>query len=224
MDENMNIESIFAVIKKYLAFTLFLAALFGMIALAFTLFLMTPKYEAHTQILVSQSENISSINNLDIETSLQLINTYGDIIESPIVLDDVISNLELEQSTEQLSENITIVTEETSQVINITVADESQAQAAIIANEITDVFQDKISEVMNVDNVTVLATANINSDAVQVTPTPVLNTFIGIILGGITGLIIAFLRTYLDKSVKTVEEVEKYLELPVLGITTNFKK
>lgn len=223
MDENMNIEDIFGVIKKYLAFILLLAILFGMIALAFTLFFMTPKYEAHTQVLVSQSETVSSFNNLDIDTSLQLINTYGDIIESPIVLDDVIANLGLEQSTEQLSEQITILTEETSQVINITVTDEQQAQAAIIANEIADVFQDKVTEVMNVDNVSVLAPANINNDSAQVSPRPALNTFIGIILGGLTGIIIAFLRTYMDKTVKTVEDVEKYLELPVLGMTTKFK-
>lgn len=224
MDENMNIEYILEVLKKNLGFILMLTVLFGIIVLIFTLFLLTPKYEAHTQILVSQSENSSPSSNVDIETSLQLINTYGDIIESPIVLNDVIDNLNLDESTEGLAEKITVFTQEASQVINITVTDEAQRDAAIIANELSGVFQDKITEVMSVDNVSVLAPATIESGSDPVSPRPLLNTFIAMILGASIGIIIAFLRAYFDKSIKTAEEVEKYLELPVLGITTKFEK
>ena len=224
MDENMSVEHMFDVVKKYFPFILLLTLLFGMIVLAFTLFFMTPKYEAQTQILVSQSERSTSFNNLDIETSLQLINTYGDIIESPIVLNDVIDRLELTETAEELAAKINIVTEESSQVINITVTDEGQSRAAVIANELSDVFQEKVTEVMSVDNVSVLAPANIVDNPVQVSPDPVLNTIIGLFIGAVTGIVIAFLRTYLDRSVRTPEEVEKHLGLPVLGVTTKFEK
>lgn len=224
MDENMSIEHTFAVIKKYFAFIFTLSLIFGMLVLAFTLFFMTPKYEAHTQILVSQSEVSTSFNNLDIETSLQLINTYGDIIESPIVLNDVIDNLELTETSEELASKINIVTGESSQVINITVTDEQQPRAAVIANELSNVFQEKVTEVMSVDNVSVLAPANSEDNPVQVSPDPVLNTIIGLFIGAVAGIVIAFLRTYLDRSVKTPEAVEKYLGLPVLGVTTKFEK
>lgn len=224
MDENMSIEHMFDVVKKYFPFILLLTLLFGMIVLAFTLFFMTPKYEAQTQILVSQSERSTSFNNLDIETSLQLINTYGDIIESPIVLNDVIDRLKLTETAEDLAAKINIVTEESSQVINITVTDEGQSQAAVIANELSDVFQEKVTEVMSVDNVSVLAPANIVDNPVQVSPDPVLNTIIGLFIGAVTGIVIAFLRTYFDHSVRTPEEVEQHLGLPVLGMTTKFEK
>lgn len=224
MNDDMNFEDILGVIKKYLAFIVFLTILSGAITLAFTYFFMTPQYEANTQVLVSQSESNSSFNNLDIETSLQLINTYGEIIQSPIVLSDVIDNLELNQPVEELAQQVSVITQESSQVINITVIDEEQSQAAILANEIANVFQDKVTEVMNVNNVSVLAPANTESSAGQVSPRPELNTFIGMVIGALLGLIIAFVRTYFDKSVKTVEEVEKYLDLPVLGMTTRFDK
>lgn len=224
MDENMSIEHIFAVFKKYFAFILTLTLLFGIIILVFTLIFITPKYEAETQILVSQSENRSSFSNLDIETSLQLINTYGDIIQSPIVLNDVIENLELKETGKELAAKINVVTEESSQVINITVTDEQQSRAALIANELSEVFQEKVTEVMSVDNVSVLAPATIENNAAQVSPEPVLNTMIGLFIGAVTGIIIAFLRTYLDRTVKTPEAVEKYLGLPVLGVTTKFDK
>lgn len=224
MNENMSIEHIYDVIKKYFGFILLLTLSFGMIILAFTLFFMTPKYEAHTQILVSQSESSTSFNNLDIETSLQLINTYGDIIQSPIVLNDVIENLELAETEEELAAKINVVTQEASQVINITVTDELQSRAAVIANELSGVFQEKVTEVMSVDNVSVLAPANVEDNPAQVSPEPVLNTIIGLFIGAVVGIVIAFLRTYLDRSVKTPEAVEKHLGLPVLGVTTKFEK
>ncbi len=106
MEETLNLEDILEVIKKNLAMIIALVLLFGAAAAFATAFLMTPQYEANTQILVSQSQESESVNNQDIQASLQLINTYRDIIKSPTVLDDVVSNLNLEQDTAALANQI----------------------------------------------------------------------------------------------------------------------
>src|SRR5699024_5005032 len=122
MEETLNLEDILEVIKKHLSLIVILTLLFGALAAFATAFLMTPQYEANTQVLVSQSEDSeSSVNNQEIQASLQLVNTYRDIITSPAVLDDVVSNLELNQSTSELANQITVNNQEQSQVITITV-------------------------------------------------------------------------------------------------------
>lgn len=224
MEETLNLEDILEVIKKNLWMIISLMLLFGAIAAFATALLMTPQYEANTQILVSQSEDSDSVNNQDIQASLQLINTYRDIILSPTVLDDVVENLGLEQTTGALANQITVNNQDQSQVITVTVSDENAQNAEVIANEVAVVFQDKITDVMNVDNVSILAAADVGEDPSPVSPQPLVNIAIGIILGALLGVGIAFLRAFLDKRVTTEEEVEKHLDLPVLGTIAKFEK
>ncbi|GAB3063762.1 YveK family protein [Salinicoccus sesuvii] len=223
MEETLNLEDILEVIKKNLAIIAALVLLFGAIAAFATAFLMTPQYEANTQILVSQSQDSEvAVNNQDIQASLQLINTYRDIIKSPTVLDDVVANLSLDESTNELANQITVNNQDQSQVVTVTVSNENPESAETIANEVARVFQQRVMDVLNVDNVSILAPADIGENPSPVSPQPLINIAIGMILGGLLGLGIAFLRAFLDKRVKTEEEIQKHLDLPVLGTIAKF--
>ena len=226
MEETLNLEDILGVIKKNLIMIISLGLLFGAAAAFATALIMTPQYEANTQVLVTQSQESSdgAVNNQDIQASLQLVNTYRDIILSPTVLDDVVENLGLEQTSNALANKITVNNQDQSQVLTITVSDEFPENAETIANEVADVFQERVSEVMNVDNVSILATADVGENPSPVSPQPLVNIAIGLILGVLLALGIAFLREFLDKRVKTEEEVEKILGLPVLGTIAKFDK
>ncbi|WP_017548145.1 YveK family protein [Salinicoccus carnicancri] len=225
MEETLNLEDILDVIKRNLVMILSLTLLFGALAAFATAFLMTPQYEANTQILVSQSQDDDAgVNNQEIQANLQLINTYRDIIKSPTVLDDVVGNLGLEQTTAALSNQITVNNQDQSQVITVTVTDEMAENAETIANEVATVFQERVAEVMSVDNVSILAPADIGDNPSPVSPQPLINIAIGLILGALLGLGIAFMRAFLDKRVTTEEEMEKHLELPVLGTVAKFHK
>ena len=224
MEETLNLEDILDVIKKNFLMIAIMTLLFGCIAAYGTIFLMTPQYEARTQILVSQAQETEVVNNQDIQASLQLINTYRDIIKSPSVLDDVVSNLDLQESTSAISNKIEVTNQDQSQVLTVTVTDASAERAESIANEVAVVFQNTVPEVMNVDNVSVLASADVGENPSPVSPQPVINIVIGLILGLLVGLGIAFLRAFMDKRIQTEEDVEKYLDLPVLGTVAKFKK
>lgn len=225
MEETLNLEDILGVIKKNLIMIISLGLLFGAAAAFATAIIMTPQYEANTQVLVTQSQETDGmVDNQDVQASLQLVNTYRDIILSPTVLDDVVENLGLEQTSNALSNKITVNNQDQSQVLTITVSDEFPENAETIANEVADVFQERVSEVMNVDNVSILATAEVGENPSPVSPQPLVNIAIGLILGVLLALGIAFLREFLDKRVKTEEEVEKILDLPVLGTIAKFDK
>lgn len=224
MEETLNLEDILEVIKKNILMIVVMTLWFGCIAAYVTFSLITPQYEAKTQILVSQAQNAEAINNQDIQASLQLINTYRDIIKSPTVLDEVVSNLELQETSSAISNKIEVTNQDQSQVLTVTVTDESALRAEYIANEVAAVFQNTVPEVMNVDNVSVLAAADVGENPSPVSPQPMINIAIGLILGLLIGLGFAFLRAFMDKRIQTEEDVEKHLDLPVLGTVARFKK
>lgn len=217
MGESINLEKALEIIKKNISSILVLTLLGGAIAALVTFFLIPPRYQAQTQIVVSQSEESENMNNQDIEMSLQLIGTYSDIIQSPVVLENVINNLELEQSFSDLSEQISVVSQEQSQVLTVTVTGESLEEAQLIVDEMVAVFQGQVMDIMNVDNVSILSPANLETDTDPVSPNPLINITVGLALGLILGLTLAFSRAYFDKSVRNEEDAEYYLDMPVVG-------
>ncbi|AQL55893.1 YveK family protein [Abyssicoccus albus] len=224
MTETINIEQLWQILKKNLLMILSLAAAFAIGSALITYFLITPKYQASTQILVNQKEQQGQIQVQEVQTNLQLINTYNEIIKTPAILDKVIDNLKLEGESANLASKVNVTNQQQSQVINVTVTDVEQAEAVKIVNEISKVFQDEIENIMNVDNVSILTKAEKSEDPTPVSPKPLVNIVIAFILGALLGLAIAFLREFLDKSVKNEEDVAQHIGLPVLGSIPAFKQ
>lgn len=75
-----------------------------------------------------------------------MINTYSVIIKSPAILGKVIGELDLGQSVDQLSEKITINSQENSQVFSLTVQDSNPTKAVEIANTVSETFQKEIKD------------------------------------------------------------------------------
>jgi capsular polysaccharide biosynthesis protein len=73
---------------------------------------------------------------------------------------------------------------------------------------------------MNVDNVTILTQAQIGEDPSPIEPKPALNMSIALVVGLMAGVGIAFLLEYLDNTIKTEQDIENQLGLPVLGAIT----
>ncbi|WP_017548158.1 YveK family protein [Salinicoccus carnicancri] len=217
MRESVNLEKALEILKKNMTSIIVWALAVGIIAALITFFLIPPRYQAQTQILVSESEETENMNDRDIETSLQLIGTYSDILQSPIVLENVISNLELDSSFSSLSEQVAVTNQEQSQVLSVTVTDESMEEAQRIVDEIVRVFQEQVTTIMNVDNVSILSPSNLEADTKPISPNPLINITVGIAVGLILGLVLAFSMDYFDKSVRDEEDVERYLDMPVVG-------
>src|SRR5699024_6416319 len=108
------------------------------------------------------------------------------------ILDPVIDERDLDMTTKELREDISVQTENDSQVFSIQVQSENPYQATEIANTVADYFQKEIYEIMNVDNVTIISSAVPNVDPVS--PNNMLNVIIGVLLGGMIGIGIVFIR------------------------------
>ncbi|MFF3102010.1 YveK family protein [Viridibacillus arvi] len=219
MEETISLHDIFKTIRKRLLLIISTFILAVSIAGGVSYFLLTPVYEASTQILISQKdvENKQFIQQ-DVQTNLQLINTYSVIIKSPVILTKVVNNLNLNDSLELLNKNINVSSEQDSQVINVSVQDTNLKEAVEIANTTAEVFQEEIPKLMNVDNVKILSPAVEIKKSKPIRPNPILNMAIASLLGVMIGVGIAFLIEYLDKTIKTEQDISEVVELQILGL------
>jgi capsular polysaccharide biosynthesis protein len=218
MEETISLKELFQTLRKRLGLILSIAFVAVATSGLISYFYLTPIYQSTTQLLVNQAKSDQPVfNSGEIQTNLQLINTYNVIIKSPAILDLVKEELDLDITTSQLDSKITVGSQKDSQVLAITVQDPDANMAADIANTTANVFQREIVKIMNIDNVSILAKAELSDNPTPVKPNKMMNMAIALVVGLMTGVGLAFLLEYMDNTVKTEQDIEKLLDLPVLG-------
>lgn len=222
MEEKIDLRKVVNVLKKNWKWLLFVPITLFIISMSITLFVLTPKYSASTQVLVNQKESDSKLFAQQVQSDLQLVNTYSEIINSPRILDEVSQNLKDRYSSEEILSMLTVNSQADSQILNIAITNEDSEEASIIANEVANVFKKDIKKIMHVDNVSVLSNASSTGD--KVFPKTFTNGIVSIFLGVILALVIVFLKELLDRRIKMESDVEEILELPVLGTIQDFNQ
>ncbi|MGE6551889.1 YveK family protein [Bacillus mycoides] len=219
MEETISLKELFYILKKRLAMILVIAFGAAIVSAIISFFFMTPIYQSSTQILVNQKKQEGTmIQAGEIQTNIQLTNTYKVIIKSPVILDQVNEKLNLNMTAQALTGKINVANEKDSQVISVTAEDKDPKVARDIANATADVFKGEVAKIMNVDNVTVLSKAEVGENQSPIKPRPMLNVVIAFVVGLMAAVGLSFLLEYLDNTVKKEEDVENLLGLPVLGI------
>jgi capsular polysaccharide biosynthesis protein len=217
MEETISIKDIFKTLKKRWKLIMLLTLIAALISGSISYFLLTPVYQSSTQILVNQKQSENQLDSTQIRSNIDMINTYSVIIKSPAILEKVIDELELDQSVDQLSQKITINSQENSQVFSLTIQDSNPAKAVEIVNTVSSIFQNEIKDIMKVDNVSILAKAELKENPTPVKPNPLLNIAIAVVVGLMAGIGLAFLLEYFDNTIKDEDDIERLLDLPLLG-------
>jgi capsular polysaccharide biosynthesis protein len=225
MEETISLKDLLQTLKKRLNLILTITLLAILVSGVISYFFLTPIYQSSTQLLVNQSKDEQAMYNYnEVQTNLQLINTYNVIIKSQAILDLVIKELKLDMSFGELNNKVMVASEKNSQVVNISVQDPDAKRAAKIANKTAEVFTREIPQIMNVDNVSILAKAQVGEKQSPIKPKPMLNIAIALVVGLMAGVGLAFLLEYFDNTIKTEQDIEKVLGMPVLGVITTINE
>lgn len=222
MEETIDLREYFHIIKKR-AWIIALITILAMVTSGIiSFFVLSPVYEANTTLIVNTEQNKETNNIItgdQLNVTQKLTLTYGQIISSRIVLDSVIKKLDLNMDYEELEKKITVSPVKDTQIMSVTVQDANPEEARDIANTIPKIFTKEVKRITNANSVEVIDKAITPEKPVK--PNKVINISIAAVLGFIVGISIAFTLEYMDNKIKTPQDIEKYIELPILGVVPN---
>ncbi|MEN1937259.1 Wzz/FepE/Etk N-terminal domain-containing protein [Paenibacillus sp. 102] len=224
MEETISLKELFTILRKRLIMILAITIGATLVSAIVSFYFMTPIYQSSTQILVNQKKQEGVFQPGEVQTSLQLTNTYKVIVKSPVILDQVKEKLKLNVSTGALNDKINVVNEKESQVMTVTVQDKDANLARDIANTTAEVFKSEIPKIMSVDNVTILSKAEGIEGQAPIKPNKLLNVAIAFVIGLMASVGLVFLLEYLDNTLKKEEDIEKLLGVPVLGVVSRMEE
>jgi capsular polysaccharide biosynthesis protein len=181
-------------------------------------------YTASTKIIVNQNENQSlAVQNgrLDIgmiNSDIQLIKTYKEIIMTPRIMNVVVQQYpQLQLTANELIHKIGVSSVNDTQVMSIYSIDSSYSRAANIVNAVSTVFQNEIPKLMKIDNVSILNAADPQANAAPIATNANFNIMISLVLSFMLGLGLAFLLDYIDDTVRTEADASGITGFPVMG-------
>ncbi len=219
MDE-IDIKDFFSYLKRYiLAFVIAIVLAVAGVFIYDKMF-KKPVYQARTTVVIAKSdvssaEGTSAASLNDINASQKLVTTYAEIAKSELVLNQVIENLGLHVNAKELSKNLVIKPVDDTSILSISVKDLNARLSATIANEIAKVFAKEVTEIYKVENVTQLSVASTPETPSNNTLSRDIVLAMAIAVLGVVG--IAFLKYYLDDTVKHSDDVEKLVGLSMTG-------
>ena len=222
IEMEMNLKELFHLLLRKWWIVLICVTLCGGIAFVLTNYYMVPVYQTNTTLYVGKNSDDLGMNVTDLNIGASVVLDYREIAKSRLVASTVINELGLtNMSVDQLADRISVEQRTETRVIEISVADTDPNMAMLITNKVAEVFQRKIVDIMQLENVQIIDKAEF--PIYPASPNIRVNVTIGLILGFMVGIGIIFLIGYLDDTVKTSEDVKKYVDLPVIGAIPVFE-
>lgn len=205
-------------IKKYFWVLLLSMLVMGAAGFGISKFLIEPKYESEITMIVNtgQSDTVT-VTNDNITSAQNLVSTYAVIIKSNTVLNQVISELELDMTYDELESNVYVDAVDDTQVMRVAVRDTDRELSAEIVETIAEIAPDVIVDTVEAGSCKVIS--QVITDEDPVTPNVLKNSLIMAALGLLISVIVIILCT-LFKVKKIVDEndAKKYTGLTVLGV------
>lgn len=222
MEDEIDLGQYWMSIRKRWKMIIFLPVVLAIVAGIYVTMFVTPQYAATTTILVNQHQNNPQMQYQSIMTNQALISTYSDIAKSKTVEKQVISDLNLSMTASALDNMITVSSPDNSEVIQIGVTSSSPALSVQIANDVASVFQERAGQIMDLQDVQVLDKAVVPSNPNPVSPHKKKDVVMAFVLGLVLAVFLSILLDTLDSRLRTDSDVERYLQLPVLGTIADF--
>lgn len=226
-EQNMMEIDVFQLLKilwKRKVLIALVAIVTGVVAFAYSSFIVKPEYTSTTRIYVvnrNQGDK-PGLTNQDLQAGSYLVKDYREIILSQDVLEKVATDLKLDLPSKGLASKIKVTVPADTRIVSISVTDRAPEEASRIANSLREVAAQKIISVTRVSDVTTLEEARPATSPSS--PNIRRNTMIGFLAGAVVMIVTVLLIELLDTRVKRPEEVEDVMQIALLGVVPNLDK
>ena len=220
--EEIDLKELFEIFWHKKLQIILIVLIFMVIGVIYSVGFVTPMYSSSTTLVLAgtasstEEQSQNTITTADLSINSQLVSTYSELVKSNNILGQVISNLGINIDAEELRKNVQVTSVEDTELIEITVSNENPEYAAKIANEIAKVFEEKIAkEIYNINNVHIVDEAVVEAEPSNVNHAK--NIVIFAFIGAVVAVMYVLIANMLDTTVKTQEDIEKSIKIPVLA-------
>ena len=226
-EQNMMEIDVFQLLKilwKRKVLIALVAIVTGVVAFAYSSFIVKPEYTSTTRIYVvnrNQGDK-SGLTNQDLQAGSYLVKDYREIILSQDVLEKVATDLKLDLPPKGLASKIKVTVPADTRIVSISVTDRAPEEASRIANSLREVAAQKIISVTRVSDVTTLEEARPATSPSS--PNIRRNTMVGFLAGAVVMVVTVLLVELLDTRVKRPEDIEDVMQITLLGVVPNLDK
>lgn len=217
--ENDEIEidllELFRVMKKRIWLIILVTILCGAGAGLFSKFVLIPQYTSTSMVyILSKETTLTSLADLQIGS--QLTKDYAVIVTSRPVLEDVLESLGLDLTYQELKEKITIDNPKDTRILSISVVDPDPVMAKAITDKVANTASEYISDIMEMIPPKLIEDGEVPKE--KTSPSNFKNALIGAAIGLCAVCGITLLQVILNDTIRTEEDIQKYLDLSVLAV------
>lgn len=210
----IDLRELFFALKKHILVILAALLAGAVIAGVYTKAFITPMYSATSTMLVLTKE--TTLTSLaDLQLGSQLTSDYSMLITSRTVLEDVVDELNLDMDYKALKSSISINNPTDTRILEITVTNSDPKMCKTIVDKLSTTASKFIGEQMEVTEPKIIEEGEMPT--AKISPNTKKNIMIGALAGFVLSAGVVVLLTLMDDTIKTEEDIERYLGLSTLA-------
>lgn len=213
--EEIDLLELLRAVLKYIRLIIVLCIVFGAGGFLGTKFLIAPTYIASTSIYLTPQ--INDTGSLDYNSQMansKLVNNVVNLMTQNNIMSEVAKDVGLENAS-TVKKCITVSNQTDTEIVTVTATTGDPKLSKDIANGTVNTFIKTMQKNLNVRNIEIVDKAKLSY--VPSGPSIKKNTMMAILVGGVIGVGYAVLKFLLDNRLRTKEEAEKYLGIPVFA-------
>jgi capsular polysaccharide biosynthesis protein len=221
MEEELTLDlrDVFHIIRKRMKMIILITLACTFVSGIISFYVLKPSYESHTSIIVGKPEGTSQTQTEynDVMLYQKLIQTYQEIAKSRVVADQAANILGSPYTAEGIQKVVTVTPQTDTQILIIKATNGDPVEAAKICSAVSQAFIEQSKIVFPTGgDIQVMDKALVPVSPVS--PNKKMNLAIAFLIGLMGSMGLAFVLEMMDRTIKTEDEVERYIGVPVIGM------
>lgn len=221
-EQVIRLDELFEALKKRWLMIVVITLLATVVSAVFSFFVIKPQYEASTKVFIGKEEGENqNYSQNDVMMYQKLMKTYSETIKTKDLVSRSLKGTSLKLEPQEVLNNLTVVSVTDTQILEIKYKSKNPKEAEVVIDEIAEEFIETSKELVPNGNIKIIEAVELPEKPVS--PNKKMNIAIAFLLGLMVGVGLAFLLEFLDNTFKNKEQLERELDLPVLGSIPDMK-
>ncbi|AGF54973.1 capsular polysaccharide biosynthesis protein [Clostridium saccharoperbutylacetonicum] len=219
-EDIIRIEELIKILKKRWKMIVSITIISTIFSVFMSFYMISPKYEASTKVFIGKENSKDArYSDNDVNMYQKLLKTYVEVISTNNLVEKAIDKEGLDITSEEVLKGLTVAPRADTQILEIKYISEDRILAKDVVDSITDEFIESSTELIPNGDVKIIDKVKIPERPVS--PNKKMNIAIAFLLGLMISVGLSFLLDAMNNTLKTKEELERILGLPVIGTIPN---